>query len=410
MASCSRLLFRVPVDQRRANPGAYDPYLFAFGLSNFEVRRSYDADHFKQMAVRALVRGEGAFASLAAKIERRLSDIRALYIPERHLGSLAHLSDQSLAALFAVDAVAIVAAAVKPDVFQAYPITCLVFKDAILLENQIPIFVLQYAMESLDPASIGAAPARTTIHHVLRQYYKCASPFPSLEPPPSSALQAHMSDQPGLLAHIYDCMTRTPTQAEQQDSKCVISFDDHLPPALTTASHLRRCGVRCRPCDASFSGISFDEKAMVLSLPRIVVGHTTPRFLHNLLAYEATSRFPRHSSVISYVYFMDRLIDSDEDVRLLAEAGVIRNALGSHEELAYVWHKLCISMLCGTTQKDRQTMEKLNRRTRTKWRRWMAAFKETYWERQPWLLVSILAGTVLLVLTFLQTIYTLKGS
>ncbi|MCO5595677.1 hypothetical protein L7F22_049722 [Adiantum nelumboides] len=157
------------------------------------------------------------------------------------------------------------------------------------------------------------------------------------------------------------------------------------PPPPPRASRLARCGVRFRVSPRHY--VCFDSQKCVLFLPKIQVSDTTVRVIHNLLAYEATARLPNQYAFVSYVHLMDCLNDTAEDVHILTDAGIICNKLGSHEELASMWNKLCISVSCRNTVCDGIIMAQLEALSKERLRRWKASFWEVYWEKTPWLLI-----------------------
>lgn len=104
---------------------------------------------------------------------------------------------------------------------------------------------------------------------------------------------------------------------------------------------------------------------------------------------------------------MDFLIDVEEDVKVLVDAQVIHNQLGSHGELASMWNKMAVNLPIRLTSHDAEVIENVNKACQANWSRWRAAFLDTYWDKKPWLLISIVAALFLFVLTALQTIYTM---
>ncbi|MCO5553798.1 hypothetical protein L7F22_007324 [Adiantum nelumboides] len=273
-----------------------------------------------------------------------------------------------LALLLAVDAITIVAAILSEELqrqcnltSRIYPVARVVFSDAML----IPVFLLDLAFQSIlgGLAETGISknidlPVQS-LEDKIHWYCDRANPFTDYEVKKSPSLQEQDKRKP-LLSFLYDHVRDllTPLFEKTQPhlvpsdgisllmhNLTVINAKDTDPPP-PRASGLARCGVRFEVSDPAKPYVCFDNQNCVLFLPKIHVTDTTVRVIHNLLAYEATARLP--AFVDSYVHLMDCLIDTADDVHILTEAGVICNKLGSDEELAAIWNKLCHTV-CVTT-------------------------------------------------------------
>ncbi|KAJ4826994.1 hypothetical protein Tsubulata_031502 [Turnera subulata] len=90
-----------------------------------------------------------------------------------------------------------------------------------------------------------------------------------------------------------------------------------------------------------------------------------------------------HMYITSYFILMDNLIDTPRDVELLVQKGVLENDWGGWEE---------VSRICSTVSASR----------------YKADFKRDHCSN-PWTIISLVAGSVLLGMTALQTVYTVLG-
>ena len=78
----------------------------------------------------------------------------------------------------------------------------------------------------------------------------------------------------------------------------------------------------------------------ILKLPPIIVDDLTgPKFL-NLIAYEMCLDFDNDFGITSYISFLDSLIDESKDFIDLRSSGILRNLLGSDEEVARVFNEI----------------------------------------------------------------------
>ncbi|WMV23187.1 hypothetical protein MTR67_016572 [Solanum verrucosum] len=71
-----------------------------------------------------------------------------------------------------------------------------------------------------------------------------------------------------------------------------------------------------------------------------VVFDYTETFLRNLIAYEQQSSDVQPKYVSDFVIFMYQLIDSDKDVNLLCQKGIIKNWMKEDKEVAYLFNRI----------------------------------------------------------------------
>ncbi|KAK6263735.1 hypothetical protein SCA6_019169 [Theobroma cacao] len=135
---------------------------------------------------------------------------------------------------------------------------------------------------------------------------------------------------------------------DKEEEKSETSSGLNKPPlveeiAIPSVADLSKSGVRFSPTNGSISNISFDVKTVTLYLPTISLDINTEVVLRNLVAYEASNAsgpliFTR------YTELMNGIIDTEEDVKLLRESGVVLNHLKSDEEAADLWNGMSKSI------------------------------------------------------------------
>lgn len=146
----------------------------------------------------------------------------------------------------------------------------------------------------------------------------------------------------------------------------------------------------------------------VLQIPLLTIEDRTESFLRNLIAYEQHSKGRQFHFVSDYV--IDCLINSPNDVRVLCRRGIIDNWLGDEEEVSSMFNKLTKLSVVGLGAHFHYSgvFEKINVHYGRRANRWMAKLRRNYLN-SPWAIISVQAAIVLLVLTFLQTFYTIKN-
>ncbi|GLJ34452.1 hypothetical protein SUGI_0692890 [Cryptomeria japonica] len=147
-----------------------------------------------------------------------------------------------------------------------------------------------------------------------------------------------------------------------------------------------------------------------LFLPQISVGDSTEILLRNLMAYEDCQRAlwsPEETIISQYVILFDYLISSEKDVSILQKSQIINSLLGSDEDTARMFNHLGNHMTFHPIKQIENVTIKVREHCSSQWKTWVAQFKEEYFS-MPWYVVSLVAATALLVMSFIQTVYAVK--
>ena len=133
---------------------------------------------------------------------------------------------------------------------------------------------------------------------------------------------------------------------------------------------------------------------------------TGPKFF-NLIAYEMCPDFENDYGVTSYISFLDSLIDEAKDVIDLRKEGILRNLLGSDEEVALVFNEI------GT---DLVPNPEIYRDVRSKIQKYHEKKRMTYINEvihnhfsSPWTVEAFTAALFALILSIAQTVYSYLG-
>ncbi|XP_040367194.1 UPF0481 protein At3g47200 [Rosa chinensis] len=150
--------------------------------------------------------------------------------------------------------------------------------------------------------------------------------------------------------------------------------------------------------------MTIDFKDGVLTIPQLAIADINEPLFRNRIAFEQCYH-GRDYKVTSYASLMDNLIASSKDVVFLSDNEIIRNWL-SAEDASQVFSKLvndtlivdfCYGRLCAA----------VNKYYKVRWNQWLARLKRDYLSN-PWKITSLVAAFILLVLTLLQTTYTIQ--
>ncbi|XP_057770125.1 UPF0481 protein At3g47200-like [Salvia miltiorrhiza] len=292
-------------------------------------------------------------------------------------------------------------------------------RDMIMLENQIPLFVLDRLHAIQCPA---ATADRGAVARLALRFFDPL--MPTDEPPPPQTRGGGrpavffdpLTDQGGL--HCLEVFRRSlllvrtgpnkpaPRVWIKRWSHAGRVADRRRQQLIHCVTELKEAGIKFkRKKTDRFWDIDFDSSRGVLHVPQLLVHDGTKSLFLNLIAFEQ-----RHlectNDVTSYVIFMDNLIDSPADVSYLHYCGIIENWLGSDAEVADLFNRLCREVVFDINDSSLSRLsEKVNRYYDHRWNAWRASLTHKYFNN-PWSIISFLAALVLLVLTLAQTFYT----
>ena len=172
---------------------------------------------------------------------------------------------------------------------------------------------------------------------------------------------------------------------------------------LPRASELKKVGIKFRARKGNISVVKYNKRKLRLDLPKLAVFDETEDMLRNLVAYELTSK--AGGEFCGYAIMMDSLIDTPEDLAILYRSGVLENHLGSEERLVTMWNEMCINITEGSSKRWEEITKNILVHYKSHWRVIYVEFCAKFFSK-PWLWLSTLAAVVLLIMSALQTVYS----
>ncbi|KAJ4705207.1 hypothetical protein OWV82_022017 [Melia azedarach] len=145
-------------------------------------------------------------------------------------------------------------------------------------------------------------------------------------------------------------------------------------------------------------------EASELKIPPIEVFDDTECYFRNIMAWEQC-HFPRETHVCNYIDFMDYLIDTKEDVNLLVEAGIITNSVGDIARVAEMFNKLRRHIILSSSYYYDTAMD-LKIFYKDPWNHAKATLIRVYFTNL-WRGTGIISAVVLLLLTLIQTVFSI---
>ncbi|KAI3947251.1 hypothetical protein MKX01_019904 [Papaver californicum] len=287
-------------------------------------------------------------------------------------------------------------------------------RDMLMLENQLPMLLLKTLLGAVLPA--------TAKEEIEEHLYTIILNF-------CKGNLSHNTRKMGPCLHVLDLYRKSLLTINLHENHPVdapsaiknINFGDDSKakgPMLCTTSggedivrsamNLHESGIKFKQSTETCNLTDIWFKGHTLRLPVVVIDDTTESALLNLMAFE---RFHvgAGNEITSYVCFMDNIIDSSDDVKILRSSGVLQNAIGSDKAVAKLFNELTKDVTPDPESWLEIVVQKqLDEYCRNKWHEWRANLIHTYF-KNPWTLLSLLAAVLLLALTISQTFYSIYG-
>ncbi|KAB1218758.1 hypothetical protein CJ030_MR3G026638 [Morella rubra] len=316
-----------------------------------------------------------------------------------------------------------------------------ILRDAVMLENQIPLVVLrkmlEFQLSSLELAD-------DMLLSMLTGLCKELSPFKLTD---QDLQKIQVSGGSHLLDFLYGPIVpkveepseitevegqndgKQEKESSSADSSYVKQLLDFIwkqvqklnggpirlikkPPsvdeiAIPSVTELANCGIRFVPTNGGISTIAFDAKTATFYLPTVTLDVNTEVVLRNLVAYEASNAsgplvFTR------YTELMNGIIDSDEDAKTLRENGIILNRLKNDEEVSKLWNGMSKSVKLMKVPFLDKVIQDVNKHHSGRLSVIAGKFFKLY-VFGSWQFLSVLAAICLLLLMALQSFCEVYG-
>jgi hypothetical protein len=277
-----------------------------------------------------------------------------------------------------------------------------IYEDLLLLHNQIPSFVL----ETLYTTCFNISSDKSLF--VIATNFLCSiSAIPEPRNMPTDLPKwLHLLD---LVRSVFiSCVDSKAISSRAYSKKMQKTYDYRPFGLIPSVMKLCRAGIKVKRHTAdSFLDVKF--KNGVIRMPDIILDDSMFSLLVNCVAFEQSCNISKHFSI--YVTLLDCLVNTARDIDYLCDQGVIGNFIGTDAEVAQFINNLGRGLTIYNDHDDYfflsdffEDVDKCYRKG-LNWEKWMS-FKMEYFGK-PWLLISAFVGLVLLVLSFLQTYYTI---
>ncbi|RYR00435.1 hypothetical protein Ahy_B07g088553 [Arachis hypogaea] len=173
-----------------------------------------------------------------------------------------------------------------------------------------------------------------------------------------------------------------------------------------SATELKEAGVKFEVKKASQCLLDLQLSGHTLRIPFFRVEDITEVIVRNLLAFEQCHCI-NESYLADYIAVLDFLINTDKDVDLLIKNGIIENWLGDSNAVAKMFNDLGVNIMYPDFNVQYSLIfQRLNAFCARPWNKKVATLRRDYCNT-PWKMVASIAGIFLLVLTVVQTVFSI---
>ncbi|GLJ35827.1 hypothetical protein SUGI_0719320 [Cryptomeria japonica] len=454
-------VFDVPKELLAMTPEAYIPQCVSIGPYHHSRSQLYEMERYKVSAVRRFEKtltGGCKFESVVEEVKKYDWQFRNCY--HKYLD----YKKETLTWLMALDASFVldclqfqveradqpssqVSSHGKPlgrvlDPTGRSAIHNAIMRELMMLENQLPLFLLQKLLEmelgSQDKAEESLcklvtraymndtiskknddgnvlSPDSTYITRALKALWKALSSLEiSLDQLVSALPEGVLKGKTVQLVtqmstHLVSAfetlsIKRKDEIDEEKDEERGYSSAETPPTrdelAIPSVSNLYSAGVKFLPTEGDLTTIRFDPRTATLYLPKLRLDSSTEVVLRNLVAFEASAA-PGDLIFTRYSDFMNGIIDKEEDVRLLRKSGIIYNHLADDGKVASLWNGLGKCVKLTKVKHLDQVIADVNKHYHKRWR---VAVKNNISKYiiGSWELLTVVAAGILLLLTCLE--------
>ncbi|KAF3340559.1 hypothetical protein FCM35_KLT09403 [Carex littledalei] len=314
-----------------------------------------------------------------------------------------------------------------------------IYSDLLLLENQIPFFVVEKLYEigvkvkqledrrnfvddlfgilTHGPTYYPIIPnPPPEIHHLVHLYHHCSVPDPG-KPVVSSSKSFYFTRMLSpsrikylLLGFLLLVLPRRFPGFTVTSQSSSLAFPNpiwyRLVYAIPCASELQDAGIKFRPKrnPRHMLDISFDDG--VLEIPRQVISGTTKHVLANLIAFEQSKHGQMRAHLTCFAVFFNLLVNTQKDVMILQQCGILQNSLSGEEELTNFFNQVTKGAAIKSHDDHflAELFTEVNGYCESRWNRQRATLIRDYFS-SPWATISFVAALVLLVLTCVQSFF-----
>ncbi|GLT45358.1 hypothetical protein SLA2020_191930 [Shorea laevis] len=398
-------ILRVPHQLFEVNKKAYEPYVISIGPYH------RGKDHLKEMEEQKVRSLKWLLQETKQSVEIYLSTIRNMVEEVRNCYSEPlDISKEEFLEMMILDGCFIIqffmGTLEEYSFFHFGLIGTSIDHDLVLAENQLPFFVLCKLLDIIPRTFFrqlegSTDPKGRFISQLLKRF--------EWRMPGLRVDKTYDDDSMKNVKHIGHLLLSNwhPSGNAMDDHRK--QPEDGKWKFIRSATELREAGIDFKMVETGGDEKRslFDSKFEngILEMPKVTIADSTESLYRNLIVCEQLG-IGNTTFLTDYMALMNSLLNSGKDVELLCKSGIIDNWLSDDEAVAVMFNKLGDNVdLNEENFFYAQLFKDVNKHYETPWNTWKANLRHKYFNT-PWAFISSLAAALLLLLTVLQTIFS----
>ncbi|KAM7493056.1 hypothetical protein LguiB_027665 [Lonicera macranthoides] len=391
-------IYRVPMEVRNENEKAYTPRIVSIGPFHHNNKILKSTEQVKQRYMKRFVlrKWNSSLMEYFDFVKNREADIRNCYSERIEMNS------NEFNTMVLVDSCFIIQFLISfhnywerdddSSLFLTLEMKDNIYRDLILLENQVPFFVLEGLFSLACSASFEA------LLDLAFFYFDNTLNLHSI----AGSNKYFIKENSKSIKHFTHLllMLYRPLPSPRVEKRLRTFY---------SSTNLAAAGLTFREKRLSEGLFDITLTNNVLEIPKLFLADDTTIQIRNLMALELCS-YPEKSFIIDYFAFMLTLINSPADVDLLVREGIVDNWLSDNKAAANFFNSLFIN-----TRFDMgnfyfsEFCNELSDYYKVHWlkamlnRDYIQTLKRDYCYT-PWKTASTIAAIMLLVLSLIQTV------
>ncbi|KAF3568183.1 hypothetical protein DY000_02011319 [Brassica cretica] len=380
-------IYRVPNKLRRLNPDAYSPRVISFGPFHRGKEDLQAMEEHKYRYLQSLLHRTSFSLDDLVKVARTWEEnARNFYAEDVKLNGDEFVEKLVVDGSFLVELLLRSRYSQlrgdKDRIFGKPKMITDVCRDMILIENQLPFFVVKGLFHLLTPYYQQGTPS---VLEIVHRHFSCFL---------SNIVDKMFDSEPehfvGLLRSCY--LPLVPIRLAESTSKV-----ENAP----EATELHNAGVKFKAAGTSSCLLDIIFADGVLKIPTIIIDDLTESLYRNIIVFEQCHCSDKN--FLHYIRLLSCFIRSPADADLLIRSGIFVNNLGNVEDVSKLFNSICKEVIFGRRFYCQRLSESLQAYCNTPWNRWKAVLRRDYFHN-PWSVASVVAALLLLILTFIQAI------
>lgn len=412
-------IFRTSHSLRRMNTYAYEPELLSIGPYHHGKYNLRMIEEHKPRFLRLFVEEAGkngvSYDVLLEAVSKQEEAIRTSYSEDfifnrKKLMDMMLLDGCIILMLFLIISRKLDITIKDDPIFKMPWILPKIHRDLLLLENQVPLFLLETLMVTSKISPPGG------MNKMAFKFFTYSTQLPGLSRPSNYNIQAK---------HLLDLIRQTfipyPSKKDKTQDHSSLSIpcwrgrksqtgtwescSDPFLRLITSATRLHSKGLVLKPSVEADTWLDIKVKKGVLEIPPLVLDDFIGQVFLNFVAFEQFYSYcPNH--ITSYVAFMGCLMNEEADARLLREKGIMENYFETDQQVSRFFKIIGKDATFDISKSYlADVFEGVNKQTSKGNRLRCKELSHTFFG-SPWTSVASFAALLLLGLTIIQTFFT----